>query len=77
MRMAAEAIQDSERMMLGRQRLDNVANIEVGAGITDPMKQSLDVENKLVWDRTNGEDFSVFAQNKEDARRDNRNSNLK
>ena len=35
MRMAAEAIQDSERIMLGRQRLDNpvvVANIEVASG---------------------------------------------
>ena len=46
MRMAAEAIQDSERIMLGRQRLDNpvVANIEVASGRmaggdpSDPMK---------------------------------------
>ena len=32
MKMAAEAIQDSERIMLGRQRLDNIANIDVSAG---------------------------------------------
>ena len=46
MRMAAEAIQDSERIMLGRQRLENpvVANIEVASGRmaggdpSDPMK---------------------------------------
>ena len=76
MRMAAEAIQDSERMMLGRQRLNNVvANIEVGPGartrvmdddngLDDPelMKQSLDVQNKHVWDKTGGDDYSVFAR---------------
>ena len=70
MQMAAEAIHDSERIMLGRQRLDNIANIDLhsgglGAGHhrRDPMKESLDIENKLVWDRTAGEDYSVFARN--------------
>ena len=70
MRLAAEAIQDSERIMIGRQRLDNIANIDIDknrdlnrrhANPADPMKTSLEVQNKLVWDGSAGEDFSVFA----------------
>lgn len=67
--MAAEAINDSEKIMLGRQRLD-IANIDLENRRADPLKQSLDVQNKLVWDRTDGEDFSVFAQ-KEEAKNSN------
>ena len=33
MRLAAEAIQDSERIMLGRQRLETIANIDVSGGV--------------------------------------------
>lgn len=41
--MAADAIFDSERIMLGRQRLD-IANIDLDARPrVDPLKQSLDV----------------------------------
>lgn len=29
MKMAAEAIQDSERIFIGRQRLDNIADINI------------------------------------------------
>ena len=80
--MAAEAIHDSEKIMLGRQRLDNIANIDLhsgglGAGHRrDPMKESLDIENKLVWDRTAGEDYSVFARNPPTGD-DEANSNLR
>ena len=73
--------------MLGRQRLDNIANIDVGAGGVvqlkdnqseyepNPMKESLDVQNKHVWDRTDREDYSVFAQNNPRKNEYKRNSN--
>ena len=32
MQLAAEAIQDSERIIMGRQRLDNIANIDLVMG---------------------------------------------
>ena len=71
MRMAKEAIQDSERIMLGRQRLDNLSNIDLNhRPRRDPLKESLDVENRHVWDRTQGEDFSAFE------RKNQENSNL-
>lgn len=57
MRLAAEAIQDTERMtQLRRQRLDNIANIDLDNGtgnanrLRDPLRESLDVRDKLVWD---------------------------
>ena len=89
MRMAAEAIHHTERIILDRQRLDNVvANIEVGPGarsrithddngLDDPelMKQSLDVQNKHVWDKTGGDDYSVFAR-KDRNTEVNSNSNI-
>ena len=40
------------------------------------MKESLDIENKLVWDRTAGEDYSVFARNPPTGD-DEANSNLR
>lgn len=59
MRMAAEAIQDSERIMLGRQRLDNVevANIQLGSAKKhyDLMKQPTCANPSYVVDKRKSE----------------------
>ena len=64
MQLAAEAIQDSERIMLGRQRLDHIANIDINSGGNrSALRQSLEAKDKLVWDPSKREDdFSVFAR---------------
>ncbi len=83
MRMAVEAIEDSERIMIGRQRHENIANIDID-GMHDrhdrnPLKESLDDQHKHIWSAAR-EDFSVFAPNlkeqKSDANRP-RDSNSK
>ena len=68
MRMAAEAIKDTERIYLDRQRLGNVHDDAGGNSRSklpgvDLLKKSLDVKDKHLWDPESQENFSVFAQN--------------
>ena len=62
MQMAAQAIEDSERIMLDRQRLNHIANIDVSnTGRRPQVRQSLDPHDKLLWDPVDQKDFSAFA----------------